>query len=116
MGFVSYMSQRERLLVWKRLAVEKDSIIQSIKFTTGALTWEHFRRFEMNMCGLLSDILLGQSGAVRERPAMIQGFFKTFMGLVEGCLELILIHGNSYELAETLWGYFWSGAKIEYGL
>lgn len=116
MGFTLYMSHRERLLVWKRLSLERNALKNVISESVAELLTGHRTVFERCMSGLLFEILSGLSSDLRENPDKIQGVFKIFMGFVDGYLDLVLIHGYSSETAESLWNIFWNGVKVVYGL
>jgi AcrR family transcriptional regulator len=99
---INIFSDRERLLFWKRAFIDYRSVETEI---TNDNDWhfdrklknELYRRFTNNTH--ISD------------PQILRLFFMSYMLLIQGYLDCMVIMGHDDAMSDNIWSNFWNGTK-----
>ncbi len=99
-----YFSQRERLLFWKRIFLfELDSDFGDI------LKNDNYN-FHKKLVGELGEILSSRFANLKE-PDKLKSFFISYMALISGYMDWMLVAGYDISSIESTWDNFWIGSK-----
>jgi AcrR family transcriptional regulator len=99
-----FFSQRDRLLLWKRIFhLEIHGEFSEIFHIPD---WQ----FDRKLRAELHDII-GSRYQLYDNPEKIRSFFLSYMLFVHGYLDWMLIAGYDMNTAESTWNIFWNGMK-----
>ena len=99
-----YMSLRDRLLLWKRLfLVELNSELSDF---LRDFNWQFLPKLTDELGAILSSRYMHFSN-----PEMFSSFFSSYMVMINGYLDLMLMTGYDSNSFESTWKNFWYGTK-----
>jgi AcrR family transcriptional regulator len=98
---IQIFSNRERLLLWKRLILLNDDA----KYHTYFTDWQ----FEKKLRNELYKILCEQNPKLSLK--IFRTFFLSYVIVINGFLDLLLIKGYDDTACNVVWSNYWNGAK-----
>lgn len=99
-----YLSQRDRLLFWKRIFYfDKNGEFSEILKNNN---WQFDRKLHAELFGILS----ARYPQFNNREKM-RSFFLSYMIIIHGYLDWMLIAGYADDTIESTWDNFWQGVK-----
>lgn len=99
-----FLSQRDRLLFWKRIFLFE----RNGEFSDILMNDEY--NFHKKLCGELRGILLSRYPQFDDTEKL-SSFFLSYMILINGYLDWMLVAGFDINTVETTWANFWNGIK-----